>query len=200
VPQRLGVFGGTFDPPHRGHLAVAVAARERLGLDRVLLVVANDPWKKSPERSVTPAADRLALVEALVRGADGQALPGLVANDLEIRRGGASYTVTTLRELAEAHPGAEMFLIIGRDLVDEFASWHESKEIERLATIVVVDRPGYSAAVKRGWISLPVEPVDVSSTELRDQLRAGRDVSAHLTPAVMAEVRARNLYRVGASA
>ncbi|MFM7082854.1 MAG: nicotinic acid mononucleotide adenylyltransferase, partial [Actinomycetota bacterium] len=65
---------------------------------------------------------------------------------------------------------------------------------------VVVDRPGYSAAVKRGWMSLPVEPVDVSSTELRDQLRAGRDVSAHLTPAVMAEVRARNLYRVGASA
>jgi len=200
VPQRLGVFGGTFDPPHRGHLAVAVAARERLGLDRVLLVVANDPWKKSPERSVTPAADRLALVEALVRGADGQALPGLVASDLEIRRGGASYTVTTLRELAEAHPGAEMFLIIGRDLVDEFASWHESTEIERLATIVVVDRPGYSAAVKRGWMSLPVEPVDVSSTELRDQLHAGRDVSAHLTPAVMAEVRARNLYRVGASA
>jgi len=200
VPQRLGVFGGTFDPPHRGHLGVATAARERLGLDRVLLVVGNDPWKKSPERAVTPAADRLALVEALVRGADGQALPGVVASDLEIRRGGASYTVVTLRELASAHPDAELFLIIGRDLVDEFASWHEASEIERLATIVVVDRPGYAATVKPGWMSLYVEPVDVSSTELRDQLRAGRDVSAYLTPAVMAEVRARNLYRVGATA
>lgn len=200
MPQRLGVFGGTFDPPHRGHLSVAETARERLGLDRVLLVVANDPWKKSPERAITPAADRLALVQALIRGADGCPRPGLEASDLEIRRGGPSYTVTTLRELAAEQPDAELFLIIGRDLVDDFASWHESANIERLATIVVVDRPGYVTDAKRGWKMLPVEPVDVSSTELRAQLRDGSDVSAYLTPEVVAEIRARQLYGVGVSA
>ena len=200
MPQRLGVFGGTFDPPHRGHLSVAETARERLGLDRVLLVVANDPWKKSPERAITPAADRLALVQALSRGADGRPRPGLEASDLEIRRGGPSYTVTTLRELAAEQPDAELFLIIGRDLVDDFPSWHESANIERLATIVVVDRPGYITDAKRGWKMLPVEPVDVSSTELRAQLRDGSDVSAYLTPEVVTEIRARQLYGVGVSA
>ena len=200
MPQRLGVFGGTFDPPHRGHLAVAVAARGQLGLDRVLLVVANDPWKKSPGREITPAADRLAMAQALIRGDDGQPITGLEVSDAEIRRGGPSYTVTTLRELREANPGAELYLIIGRDLVDDFGSWHESTEIERLATIVVVDRPGYVSDAKRGWKLLVVPPVDVSSTELRDRLRDGRDVSAHMTQAVVDEIHQRGLYGVGASA
>lgn len=200
MPQRLGVFGGTFDPPHRGHLHVAEAARTRLGLNRVLLVVANDPWKKSPEREVTPAADRLALVNALIRGADGRPRPGLEASDLEIRRGGPSYTVTTLRDLASTNPGVELFLILGRDLVDDFASWHESANIERLATIVVVDRPGYVTDAKRDWKMLNVEPIDVSSTDLRTRLRDGLDVSEYLTPEVVVEIRSRHLYGVGVTA
>lgn len=195
MPQRLGVFGGTFDPPHRGHLAVAEAARTTLGLDRVVLVVANDPWKKSPERQVTPAVDRLALVRALA-----EPCSGLEVSDMEIRRGGPSYTVTTLRELAAAHPGVELYLIIGRDLVDDFPSWHESAQIERLATIVVVDRPGYVTDPRRGWRLLQVPLVDVSSTVLRERLRAGDDVSHDVTQAVADEIRRRGLYGVGASA
>lgn len=195
MPQRLGVFGGTFDPPHRGHLAVAEAARTTLGLDRVVLVVANDPWKKSPERQVTPAVDRLALVRALA-----EPCSGLEVSDMEIRRGGPSYTVTTLRELAAAHPGVELYLIIGRDLVDDFPSWHESAQIERLATIVVVDRPGYVTDPRRGWRLLQVPLVDVSSTVLRERLRAGDDVSHEVTQAVADEIRRRGLYGVGASA
>jgi nicotinate-nucleotide adenylyltransferase len=189
------VFGGTFDPPHRGHLAVAEAARTTLGLDRVVLVVANDPWKKSPERQVTPAVDRLALVRALA-----EPCSGLEVSDMEIRRGGPSYTVTTLRELAAAHPGVELYLIIGRDLVDDFPSWHESAQIERLATIVVVDRPGYVTDPHRGWRLLQVPLVDVSSTVLRERLRAGDDVSHDVTQAVADEIRRRGLYGVGASA
>lgn len=195
MPQRLGVFGGTFDPPHRGHLAVAEAARTTLGLDRVVLVVANDPWKKSPERQVTPAVDRLALVRALA-----EPCSGLEVSDMEIRRGGPSYTVTTLRELAAAHPGVELYLIIGRDLVDDFPSWHESAQIERLATIVVVDRPGYVTDPHRGWRLLQVPLVDVSSTVLRERLRAGDDVSHDVTQAVADEIRRRGLYGVGAPA
>ena len=200
MPQRLGLFGGTFDPPHRGHLAVATAARNQLGLDRVLLMVANDPWKKSPGREITPAQDRLAMVHALIRGDDGRPMPGLEVSDAEIRRGGPSYTVTTLRELRQAHPADELYLIIGRDLVDDFASWHQSSEIEGLATIVVVDRPGYITDAKRGWKLLMVPPVDVSSSELRDRLREGGDVSAYVTPQVVDEIRARKLYGVGALA
>ena len=197
MPQRLGVFGGTFDPPHRGHLAVAQAAQRTFALDRVLLVVANDPWKKSPDRAITPAADRLAMVQALARD---QA--GLEVSDSEIRRGGPSYTVVTLRELAAAHPGSELFLIIGRDLVDDFSSWHESVEIGRLATIVVVDRPGYVTDPQRDWKMLIIEPVDVSSTELREQLQqtlpADSKALSHMTPEVLQVIRSRGLYGTSA--
>ena len=197
MPQRLGVFGGTFDPPHRGHLAVAQAAQRTFALDRVLLVVANDPWKKSPDRAITPAADRLAMVQALARD---QA--GLEVSDREIRRGGPSYTVVTLRELAAAHPGSELFLIIGRDLVDDFSSWHESVEIGRLATIVVVDRPGYVTDPQRDWKMLIIEPVDVSSTELREQLQqtspADSKALSHMTPEVLQVIRSRGLYGTNA--
>lgn len=197
MPQRLGVFGGTFDPPHRGHLAVAQAAQRTFALDRVLLVVANDPWKKSPDRAITPAADRLAMVQAL---ASNQA--GLEVSDREIRRGGPSYTVVTLRELAAAHPDSELFLIIGRDLVDDFSSWHESVEIGRLATIVVVDRPGYVTDPQRDWKMLIIEPVDVSSTELREQLQqtlpADSKALSHMTPEVLQVIRSRGLYGTNA--
>ena len=197
MPQRLGVFGGTFDPPHRGHLAVAQAAQRTFALDRVLLVVANDPWKKSPDRAITPAADRLAMVQAL---ASNQA--GLEVSDREIRRGGPSYTVVTLRELAAAHPDSELFLIIGRDLVDDFSAWHESVEIGRLATIVVVDRPGYVTDPQRDWKMLIIEPVDVSSTELREQLQqtlpADSKALSHMTPEVLQVIRSRGLYGTSA--
>ena len=194
VPLRIGVFGGTFDPPHRGHLAVAEAARDRLGLDKVLLVVAGDPWQKSPNRVVSPAVDRLAMVTALVHGADGRTLPGLDVSDIEIRRGGPSYTVTTLRELAIIEPGAEFFLIIGRDLVEGFPTWHEASEIERLATIVVADRPGHAASLRPGWRSLEIDAIDVSSSDLRERLQAGRDVLGDVPAAVIAEIGSRGLY------
>ena len=176
---------------------MAQAAQSTFALDRVLLVVANDPWKKSPDRAITPAADRLAMVQALARD---QA--GLEVSDIEIRRGGPSYTVVTLRELAAAHPGSELFLIIGRDLVDDFSSWHESVEIGRLATIVVVDRPGYVTDPQRDWKMLIIEPVDVSSTELREQLQhtspADSKVLSHMTPEVLQVIRSRGLYGTNA--
>ena len=190
MPASLGVFGGTFDPPHRGHLAVAQAARSTLGLDAVHFVVANDPWQKSDHRGVTAAIDRLALVQAMVAGEEG-----LVADDCEIRRGGASYTIDTVREFGVRFPGATLHLLIGRDLVEGFSTWHEAPTITRLARIVVLDRPGYSQSLPQGWTSLAVPQVDVSSTELRDALLSGRDVGDDLSAAVMHEIRARGLYR-----
>lgn len=190
MPASLGVFGGTFDPPHRGHLAVARAARSTLGLDAVHFVVANDPWQKADRHGVTAAVDRLALVQAMVADEEG-----LVADDCEIRRGGASYTIDTVREFGERFPGATLHLLIGRDLVEGFATWHEAWKIGRLVRMVVLDRPGYSSPLPQGWTSLAVPQVDVSSTEVRDALLAGRDVGDSVAPAVLREIRVRGLYQ-----
>jgi nicotinate-nucleotide adenylyltransferase len=134
--ERLGVFGGTFDPVHIGHLVAAVNARHACALDRVLLVVANRPWQKQ-DRDVTPAEQRFALVEAAVEGS-----PGLEASRLEIDRGGDTYTADTLEALAAEDPERELFLIVGGDVAAELGSWRRVEVVRRLATLVVVSRPG----------------------------------------------------------
>lgn len=187
---RIGVLGGTFDPPHRGHLAVMQAVRSVLSLHQLLLVVANDPWLKSGDQQVSSAADRLALTRALVDDNDGS----VVVSDLEIRRGGPSYTVDTLRELRQLHPDAHLFLIIGADLVGQFDTWREPETIERLATVVVVDRPGSQLVLRTGWEHVELEPVDVSSTDIRRRVRAGEDVSALTTSAVARRIGELGLY------
>ena len=106
--ERVGVFGGTFDPPHVGHLVLAVNARYELALDRLLLVVANDPWQKTSVRPVSSAADRLALVQAAVGDVEG-----LEASALEIERGGTSFTADTLGALLAADQSRELFLVVG---------------------------------------------------------------------------------------
>jgi len=117
---RIGIFGGTFDPVHRGHLAVAAAVHRVLGLDRTLLMVANLPWQKAGLRSVTPAEDRYAMVAAAVEGR-----PGLEAGRQEIDRGGPSYTVDTADELLRLDPAAELFVVVGADVVPDLGTWHD---------------------------------------------------------------------------
>ena len=116
MAERIGIFGGTFDPIHVGHLVAAVNAHHDLGLDRVVLMVANVPWQKAGARKVTPAEDRFDMVRAAV----GE-VPGLEASRLEIDRGGPSYTADTIAELAALHPGAELFVIVGWDVSAELA-------------------------------------------------------------------------------
>ena len=134
--QRIGIFGGTFDPIHVGHLVAAVNAKAALRLDRVLMVVANVPWQKAGDRAVSSAADRLALVEAAVGD-----VPGLEASPIEIERGGESYTADTLDELHRAAPDDELFLIVGWDVAAALTTWARQEKIQRLATLVVVNRP-----------------------------------------------------------
>ncbi len=196
APTRIGIFGGTFDPPHAGHLAAARAVTERLGLDRLLLVVANDPWQKSGQRRISPAADRFALTEALA----GE-IPGAEASGLEIERGGPSYSVDTAEEVLEraGDDPVELFLVVGADLVPELDSWHRHQDLQRLVTLAVVSRPtGAAPAVGPGW---RVEWVDgpqvpVSSSEVRDLLAAGRPVDGIVPEAVIRCIRRRTLYAV----
>ena len=196
APTRIGIFGGTFDPPHAGHVAAARAVTERLGLDRLLLVVANDPWQKSGQRQVSPAADRYALTEALA-----EEIPGAEAIRLEIDRGGPSYSVDTAEEIlarAGGHP-VELFLVVGADLVPELGSWHRYQDLQRLVTLAVVSRPAGSAPVlapgwRAEWVDGPQVPV--SSSEVRDRLAAGRPVDGMVPESVIRCIRRRDLYAV----
>jgi nicotinate-nucleotide adenylyltransferase len=192
VPERLGVFGGTFDPPHIGHLVTAVNVRSDLALDRVYFVVANQPWQKEGSRRITPAADRLATVRAAVAG-----VAGLEACDVEIERGGPSFTADTLCTLAQRHPGAELFVILGSDAAAGITTWERYAEVAERATIVAVDRPGAVPAPPIPgfrWIRLEVPRLEVSSTDLRARLRDGRPVDYLITTPVLDEVRRLGLY------
>jgi nicotinate-nucleotide adenylyltransferase len=193
--ERLGVFGGTFDPPHVGHLVSAVNVRHALELDRVLLVVANEPWQKAGSRPISPAADRLAMVEAAVEG-----VPGLEACDLELVRGGPSYSVDTLQALAAERADRDLFLILGSDAAAGLDTWERPDELRELATFVVVDRPGGESdvTVPEGFRARHVEVprLEVSSTDLRARVVDGRPLDYLLTPAVISSIAARRLYRV----
>lgn len=190
---RIGVFGGTFDPPHVGHLVTAVNVRHAAALDTVLLVVANEPWQKAGTRPITPASDRLAMVEAAVAGVDG-----LEASSIEIDRGGPSYTADTLAELGAAHPGAELLLVLGADAAAGLHTWERVEEVRSRASLVVVERPGEPApSVPPGWTWTHVEVprLEVSSSDLRARVVDGRPLEYLLTPAVISCVRERRLYR-----
>jgi nicotinate-nucleotide adenylyltransferase len=189
---RIGIFGGTFDPVHTAHLEVAEAVRGALGLDRMLLVVANEPWQKQDQRSLTPPEDRFAMVEAAVEG-----WPGLVACRMEIDRGGPSYTIDTVRQLQAEHPTAELILVVGSDVVAGLTTWEDEPSLRRLVTLAVVGRPGVPAvSPPPGWhaVNVPVAPFDLSSTELRDRLESGRPVDGMVPEAAIRCIEQRGLY------
>ena len=189
--RRIGVLGGTFDPIHVGHLVTAVNVRHVLGLDRVVLMVANQTWQKEGSRSITPALDRLAMVEAAVDGVDG-----LEAGRLEIDRGGPSYTADTLRDLAEQWGDVELFTIVGDDAAAGIHSWERVGEVLARSTMVVVDRPGVRVELPADvdWVRVEVPHLDVSSTDLRARFRDGRPLDYLITEPVLDVIRSRGLY------
>jgi nicotinate-nucleotide adenylyltransferase len=190
--ERVGVFGGTFDPVHVGHLVAAVEAHRALGLDRVLLVVAGDPWQKRGNVTA-PAADRLAMVEAAVAGIDG-----LEACDLEVRRTGPSYTADTLESLAQ--PGRSLFLIVGADVAVSMDTWTGVERIPGLATLAIVDRFGVPPAPDPSggcWRveRLSIPRLEISSTDLRARAARGWPLDGLVPPGAIRVLRERSLYR-----
>lgn len=192
MPPRIGLFGGTFDPPHVGHLVTAVNVRHALQLDVVVLMVANVPWQKERVRQITPAEDRLALVEAAVAE-----VPGLIAGRDEIDRGGASYTADTLASMQARDPDAELFTIVGDDAAAGITTWERYAEVASRSSLVVVDRPGEPVELSSDfrWLRVEVPRLEVSSTDLRARFSDGRPLDYLLTQPVLDTIAARQLYR-----
>jgi nicotinate-nucleotide adenylyltransferase len=191
--ERLGIFGGTFDPPHVGHLVTAVNVRYELSLDCVLLVVADQPWQKVGTRDISSPEDRFAMVEAAVGDVDG-----LEASRIELDRGGMSYTADTLSDLLAGDPTYDLYVILGSDAAVGLPSWERADEVRALSTIVVVERPGSGDGLPpRGWswVRVEVPRLEVSSTDLRARVVDGRPLDYLLSPAVIDTIERRGLYR-----
>lgn len=196
--MRVGVFGGTFDPPHIGHAIVAREVLEKARLSRVLWVpVSIAPHKAA--RTITAGAIRRRLVAAAIREE-----PRFELCDLELERGGVSYTVDTLRKLKEHHPDWSLSLILGADLFSRFDRWKEPQEIADLAEVIVVTRPGNDGPhAGDGGVSfrtIPVTAVATSSSRVRG--RVGRNLSVRdmVAPAVLTIIESEGLYGAPAAA
>ena len=188
---RIGLFGGTFDPPHVGHLVTAVNVRHALDLDMVILMVAGDPWQKSGSRDVTSAEDRFAMVEAAVSDVEG-----LVAGRDEVDRGGPSYTADTLMGLAARHVGAQLFTIVGDDAAAGLATWTRVEQVVQLSQLVVVDRPGVAVELPQqfNWLRVESPRLEVSSTDLRSRFSDARPLDYLVTGPVLHVIEQRGLY------
>jgi nicotinate-nucleotide adenylyltransferase len=185
--MRLGILGGTFNPPHLGHLALARCALDQLGLERVLLVPSCVPPHKQAEADPGPE-HRLRMCELAVAG-----VPGLEACPLEVRRGGPSYTVDTLLALHALHPEATLTLILGSDIARTLPSWHRPDELTALADIAIAPRDG-DAGPGEGAVRLDLPEVPVSSSLVRARVAAGEPLDGFVPPAVAAYIAEHALY------
>lgn len=190
--RRVGVLGGTFDPPHLGHLVVADQVLSALSLDEVMLVPANQPWQKVGQRSITPADKRLAMTV----GAVGDAA-GLSVSAIELEIGGPSYTTVTLAALAERHPDTEWLVIVGADAAAGLDTWHNTEQLREQATIVVVNRPGADFQPPTGWrwelVEIP--SISISGTGIRRRVAQGASIRFLTPDPVIDRIAEWGLYR-----
>jgi nicotinate-nucleotide adenylyltransferase len=189
--MKLGLFGGSFDPVHLGHLLVAQAAVEELGLDKLFFIpAAQSPFK--PENKPAPDAIRLQLLRLALAGKTNCEI-----DEQEIRRGGVSYTVDTLRDYAKKFPGAEVSYLIGADNAAKLNEWREPAELAKLAEFVAVLRPGGGPAIFpppfRGR-TLKGFPFDVSSSHIRARVKVGLPIEYLVPPFVADAIRGAGLY------
>lgn len=200
--RRVGFLGGTFDPPHHGHLAVARAAAQALGLDEVRLLVAGDPWMKAGR---SPAHHRLAMARLAVHDSTArghvESDHGILVevDDREVRRGGPTYTIVTLEELRDSEPNVHAVLLLGWDAALTLPSWRRCADVLRLTEIVVFRRPGVEGSLApevasvAQEISVPAYPI--SSTALRRRVAEGLDVADWVAAPVVAYIAEHGLYR-----
>jgi nicotinate-nucleotide adenylyltransferase len=191
--KRFGLFGGTFDPPHNAHVALARAAADELQLDALHWIPAGQPWQKT--RSITDATHREAMVRAAI---DGE--PRFVLDRIELERHGPSYTLDTVRALRASHPGVQLFLIIGADQYAGLHTWRGWQELLGLVTLAVANRPGLMPPVNAEVLRTPhrVVPLpmqDISATDIRSRVARGLPIDSLVPPAVARYIETNALYR-----
>jgi len=189
--QRIGLLGGSFNPVHLGHLLVAQAAREELQLSRLFFIpAAQSPFK--PGLPLAPAEQRLRLLRLALAGQNDCEI-----DDQEIKRGGVSYTIDTLRDYVRRFPGAQLFYLMGADHVSQLPKWRDADELARLVEFVVLPRPGQAAAPLpapfRGR-ALVGFPLGVSSSQIRERVKAGLPIDLLVGPAVAEAIGNNRLY------
>jgi len=200
--RRIGVFGGTFDPPHIGHTSAALTAMRKLELDFVLMVVANDPWQKTGQNNdsskidtstVSKPDDRLEMLKRAMNDHDD-----LMADDMEILRGGRTYTIDTVSELNDRFPESEFFLLIGADVAKDFDSWREPHEICKMVNVVVLTRSGTDRSeIDEAWdfSFMDIPAIDVSAKEIRLKVSKGESLEGMVSPLVEEYILSAGLYR-----
>ncbi len=190
--MRIGIFGGSFNPPHVGHLIIAEMMREAFDLHRVLWIPSADPPHKDV-RDLAPAADRLEMVRLAISGNDAFEL-----SEIEFARSGKSFTIDTILELKRRRPNDEFFLIVGGDSLADFHRWRDPDRILEEVSLIVYDRPGAGEPVavpQERILRVETPQIDVSSTEIRRRCSTGQSVRYLLPPAVEEYVRRNDLYR-----
>lgn len=194
--MRIGLFGGTFDPPTLAHVALARCARDALALDELRIVPAGRPWQKEAARAITPAADRLAMLALAFAGE-----PRCSVDRLEIDRDGPSYTIDTVRALRAAHPDATLYLVIGADACAGLSTWREWPALLEQVTLAVAPRPGTplaaapAVAAAARVVELPLLATDLSSTVARARAAAGQDLTGLVPPEVARYIETQGVYR-----
>jgi nicotinate-nucleotide adenylyltransferase len=193
LTRRIGLFGGTFDPPHNAHVALARSALDALQLDELRWIPAGAPWQKS--RAISERAHREAMVRAAIAGE-----ARFVLDRIELERQGPSYTLDTVRALRAAQPGSQFFLVIGADQFAALHTWRGWRELLGLVTLAVANRPGsmppVDAEVQRAAhhvVPLPMQ--DISATEIRARAAHGDPIDAMVPPAVARYIETHALYR-----
>jgi len=191
--MKIGVFGGTFNPPHTGHLIVAECVREAIGLGKVLFIPSSiSPHKQ--DLNIIEGGHRLEMLKCAV-----QDNPYFEVSDIELQRGGVSYTVDTLRQLKKAYLPDSLHLIIGMDNVVDFPSWKEYEEIKNLACVVVIARPGFDAEKSvplpgDGTTLCEIPLIDISSRDIRARVKTRKSIRYRVPAAVESYIRAHQLY------
>lgn len=185
----VGLFGGSFDPIHHGHLIVASAVAEALGLDQLRFMPASEQPLKAGEHH-SPAGDRAAMVELAIAGT-----PGFALERAELERPGPSYTVDTLRILRAREPDTQFVVLLGADAAAELHRWREPDALVRLARIAVMTRPGAAAVAGPAiWRVVPVPAIEISATAVRERVRAGRPVRYWVPDPVADYIAMHRLY------
>ncbi len=190
---RIGLFGGTFDPPHNAHLALARAALDELQLDVLHWIPAGQPWQKA--RTITSAVHREAMVRAAI---DGE--PRFVLDRIEVERQGPSYTLDTVQALRSQRPDAQLFLIIGADQYAGLHTWRGWQELLGRVTLAVANRPGLMPAVNAEVLRtahrvVPLPMLDISATDIRARVARGQPIDSLVPPAVASYIETNALYR-----